>query len=818
MRRVFSLLLLVVLLGGCSSGSFVGQRYDNFTAFYNKFYNARKSFEKGVSSIQRQAQPIDRDRYMTVFPTIERTGSNREFDAAIRRSADVLRHHPDSRWVDDALLLIGQSYFFLHNFVGAEEKFREVISLDSRLDDEARFWLLRTLIASGKYEAAAQALEEGLGNDDVSRRWKPQLLLAGGELSVHRGEFALAADRLADGLDGIRDRELAARASFLLGQVYETLGQHQESVAAFERVMRFTPPYELEYAALYNSTRVLGVHLDMNEGLRRARRLERDDKHFDSRAELVHLRGYIYHANGAIDEAYWSYQDALYGFERTQPVVRSRTHHRLAELFRDHYIDFQLAAAHFDSAAVAAPQRSPQQQQLISTVAPMAPGAISGSREYATMLGSFVTAHDRVKHLDSLLHIGSLSDEDFEAYVLRLREEKARELEAQRREQERREQQARFDNQVERVATPGGGAPAAAAAGRGNFLFNRDVGRMQENRIAFVTRWGERPLVPNWRRQEAVAAAVTGLTADGSANLRAGRAAGRSGEAITLPQVDVSGVPRDAASRERMRVELAEARYNVANVLFLQMNKADSAAVWYRMVVDDSAEFQVAARAFYALAEVQRLAGDSLTAVMLYDTIIERYAGTELADALGQRLGRLPKVVTADTLLLAEAAYEDAAIAWRDERFEEAFRSMLELASSFRNTIVAPRALLAAGILYQEWAVVAGFDALSPLDPSLATIVASLGAREVTDEIVEMSEEELTADPGAQPPDLPTTATLPVAVDTKVGLRDLFSFIVTSFNGSPEAVRASDLVDAIDEAIRMRAEVSDVEETASAEP
>ena len=173
MRRCFLLLLgLLFLLSGCSSGSFVGKRFDNFTAYYNKFFNAKKKLEAGIEAMERQDQPIDRSTYISIFSANTQAATSAEFHDAIQKGADILREHPDSKWVDDALMLIGQAYFYQHNFVGAEQKFREVIEVSPSLADEARFWLARTLIAAGNYDQANEHLIATLARDDVGRKWQ----------------------------------------------------------------------------------------------------------------------------------------------------------------------------------------------------------------------------------------------------------------------------------------------------------------------------------------------------------------------------------------------------------------------------------------------------------------------------------------------------------------------------------------------------------------------------------------------------------------------------------------------------------------------
>ncbi|PSQ68505.1 MAG: hypothetical protein BRD25_00240, partial [Bacteroidetes bacterium QH_1_61_8] len=139
-RGTLVVLLVVAgaVVGGCS---FLGRQYSNFTAYYNKFHNAEKAFEKGVDRISTDELSVDRTRYLSIFRKPTGATEGAAFDQAIQKSADVLREHPDSKWTDDALLLIGKSYFYQQSYVGAAEKFREVLAVDGGRTGEARFWL-----------------------------------------------------------------------------------------------------------------------------------------------------------------------------------------------------------------------------------------------------------------------------------------------------------------------------------------------------------------------------------------------------------------------------------------------------------------------------------------------------------------------------------------------------------------------------------------------------------------------------------------------------------------------------------------------------
>ncbi len=717
MRRCFLLLLgLLFLLSGCSSGSFVGKRFDNFTAYYNKFFNAKKKLEAGIEAMERQDQPIDRSTYISIFSANTQAATSAEFHDAIQKGADILREHPDSKWVDDALMLIGQAYFYQHNFVGAEQKFREVIEVSPSLADEARFWLARTLIAAGNYDQANEHLIATLARDDVGRKWQSLLNLAYGELFVRREQWDDAAKQLEQGLEGGPGGDIGARAQFLLGQVYETLGRYEDAVNAFRRVDRYKPLYELSYAARYSAVRILGTHLDPESALKMLRKMENDDKFANNRAELLFLRGRIYQAQGMADEAFYVYDDLLYDSDENIQPVRGRIHYALAELYRDAYQDFQLAAAHFDTARTAISQGSGRSGAMSASAMAernlFTSEAITDAAELAEMFKSFATVRSEIALMDSLLHIGSLDEEEYQEFVQELRRRRAEEIKAIQREQARRQAERGFQ-EAGNINRPRQTAQTSQQGdAESGFLFHRNRMRMEDGWMSFIELWGERPHVPNWRRAEAVSA----LAAAASSRDTLGGATNGSLSDLSLPPVDLSAIPRDSVKQAKMRAERALARYELGNVLFLSMNMPDSAATWYRFVIDEDGEEEVAQRAYFALAEVHRSLGDTLASNRLYQEILEKFPESDYIGEVRRRLGlEAPATVLTDSLILAEAAYADAYALWQAGSYGRALQKMVGVALDYKSTPVAPRALFACGSIYQEWASKDSLDLFAKL-------------------------------------------------------------------------------------------------------
>ncbi len=733
MGRRLCLLGLMLVLAGCGGNSFVGRRFDNFTAYYNTFYNARKAFDRGVKALRRDEEAVNRDLYLPIFSDPDRPSKSKDFEDAIKKSADVLRKHPDSKWVDDALLLIGKSYFYQQNYVGAEEKFQEVIEQESDLEDEAHFWLARTLIASQAYDEAAAHLQVSLAREGLDEKWASMLHLALGELYVKRANWEAAASELEQGLKGSPDKDVAARAQFLLGQVYETMGRYEDAVAAYKRVKKYNPLYELAYAAQYSAVRVEGLHGDGEAALKMLRKMERDDKNYGYRAELAYLRGRIYQALGLGEDARESYLDLLYNDDPTMNAanVKGRIHYALGELYRDYFRDYVRAAAYFDTASVSIRPGGAGTRRSVGRTAKLdpnkfAPEAILDGEEAKDQFASYARVYREIARMDSLLELGSLDPEAFDARILELRKQRARELEERRRLREARQIEQRFrqsaSNQQnfnpqaqglpEGKIVPGINAPRSR--GDAGFLYHRDPIRLQEARANFIDKWGDRPHVPNWRRLDAIRGRNDVAEEAGT---ETEQTPGMEGEATELPTIDLSGIPRDSLSQARMRAQRAMARYELANVLFLAIGRPDSAAAWYRKVIEEDSDEPVAQRAYYALAEVQRALGDTESARRLYQQVLEAYPDSDFAERVREHLGleKSAAIVVPDSLGLAERAYDEAYEAWQEGRYDGALNDMVRLAGQYHTTDVTPRALLAAGAIYTEWAVRDSLDLFAPL-------------------------------------------------------------------------------------------------------
>ncbi len=703
-------LCLLVAAVGCGRGSFAGRQVDDFRAYYNTFYNAEAVYEEATAPLRALDAPVDPEAYLSVYPGPEAVSDEEALGRVVTKGADVLREHPGSKWIDDALLLIGKAYFYQGNYVGAEQKFREVLARqDEALHAEARFWLARALIGAGGYGEALAHLSESLAEAGEADRRARLHLLRGG-VHVREQAWTEAAEALRTGLSaGDVARRPRARAWYLLGQVYEATEAYDRAAAAYAEVQQARPPYELGFAARMSALRARGRSGEAVAAREALRAMARDDKHRARRGEMELLRGELYRMEGNTTQARQIYTALLYGPEPASPGVRGRVHYALGTLYREDAGSFERAAAHFDTAATALEQPSAPGAATGATASEAAPTAITDSRAQADRFARVAAAAERVERVDSLLRLGGMSEDELRAFIGDLRRQRMADLQAARSAEEERERAWGFAQLGGAAADEEEVIAAEATTSETGFLYHRDPVRLQEGRAAFIRRWGQRPLAPDWRRITAVSGAAS-TTASGELEQQALlEDETLEAAAAALPDIDLSAVPRSAAERAAMRDEHVRARYELANALFLTLNRPDSAIVWYERILDEDPGGPVAQRARYALAEAHRAQGRTQVANTLYRQLALTYPNTALGQQARARLLGDAETLAEDGPVIGEASdraerlYEQAYRTWQRGAYEEAIPQLIGLAAQYPQAAAAPRALLAAGTAGLEW-------------------------------------------------------------------------------------------------------------------
>ncbi|HZM16829.1 MAG TPA: tetratricopeptide repeat protein [Candidatus Krumholzibacteria bacterium] len=125
--------LLAFALGGC--------------AYFNTFYNANKLFEDAESIRTAKGSSAEK--------------AAAQYDACIKKCHDLLRYHSKSKYVDDALYMIGVSHFHRAEYVQAQGSLRDLLDRfpNTKFAEGAWFHLGLASLAQGDAAGAAAAFE-----------------------------------------------------------------------------------------------------------------------------------------------------------------------------------------------------------------------------------------------------------------------------------------------------------------------------------------------------------------------------------------------------------------------------------------------------------------------------------------------------------------------------------------------------------------------------------------------------------------------------------------------------------------------------------
>jgi tetratricopeptide (TPR) repeat protein len=618
--------LLLLLITGCSTG--LNQRWVDFNAYYNTYYNAKLSYNKGVRLMENQTVTINTARPIRVHRTPVRAGQA-DFDRAIEKAADVLRNHEDSKWIDDALELIGKSYFQLSQFFSAEQKFNEIFaaSANPQVRQRAVLWKGRIFLETNRYNEGIRYLNATIASEEYD--WNPQILaelqLVLGQLYVQVENWEEATSALASGISTIRDDELRSRANFLNGQVLERLDRKEEALIAYGGISRKYPEYQLILMANLKRAEINRALGNLDRSYRDLYAMSRDDKNFEQIGDINYEIGRTLQFKGQPTEAFEIFEDVLYNSIRppTRETI-AKTHYAIAELYRYNFNDFTMAAAYYDSSARSATDLSRLPKEFDAS-------------ELATSFGDYARLSSEIHRLDSLMWLGSLPRAQFDSVLTRIRDQRLQEYQRQMRQDQLRGTTLVNTNQ-------GANQPSQQNTQQSGFLNHRNPVLVAQAAESFAALWDGRALVDDWRRLQAVrqqAAVIAQQQQTDDTTSPAGINGTNQISSVAIPtelNIDLSVIPFTEADKNKMRESIASYEYQLGNVFYLNLGMPDSAITHYQRVVNEFTTAPIRPQAMYTVADIYISYNDMDSAIEWANRIVNTYPASTVAQRIVSRL------------------------------------------------------------------------------------------------------------------------------------------------------------------------------------
>jgi predicted negative regulator of RcsB-dependent stress response len=158
-KLLIGVFLFSLFISGCGI-------WDNVTTYFNLYYNASDLFDRAEEQIFSQ----EKDLFSTEPPKLPGT-ANADLVKVIEKCSDLLQFNSETAYVEDALMMLGKSFYYQKNYQKSLRKFKELEESfpESSYLLESQLWIGKCQMRLKNYNDALttlsivreQAIDEG---------------------------------------------------------------------------------------------------------------------------------------------------------------------------------------------------------------------------------------------------------------------------------------------------------------------------------------------------------------------------------------------------------------------------------------------------------------------------------------------------------------------------------------------------------------------------------------------------------------------------------------------------------------------------------
>lgn len=522
--RIAAIVLAVFfLLTGCSvRKNTAGSRfYHAFTTRYNVYFNGQEAYEAGLQAQESGNQ----DNYLQILPLYPignqptvLLGSG-EFERAIEKAQKAIRQHSIKRkptrtpgraytetykqwlkrrefnpFLHHAWMLLGKAQYQKGLFEEAAVTFAYIARLyqgQTAISTEALIRLARCYSALG-WNYDAEDLLYRVNSDTLPPSLLDEYTSALSNHLLSSGRYAEAIPHLEHAVQQKQSRLQRARTYYLLGQLYQQAQRNREAFAAYGKVIRLNPPYQLSFSARIRQTEVMPR--ERRQAIqRRLLRMSREEKNKDFTDQIYYALGNISLSAKDTVDAIRAYQT---GIERSvrNGVEKGILYLTLGNLqwSRGEYPSAQQA---YNGAIGTLGKEHPQYQELLRR---------------SEALDELVPHLQTIHLQDSLQRIAALPEAErllliqqhIDKVIAQEEAEKAARKDAEREELKQQVAEIFAPMPIETKPV----LSTSVSSNQAWYFYNPQL--VEQGKTDFLRQWGQRKLEDNWRRRNKTVVAL----------------------------------------------------------------------------------------------------------------------------------------------------------------------------------------------------------------------------------------------------------------------------------------------------------------------
>lgn len=566
MNKFLAALILVLLSWACSQQSTrpAAVAFHNVNAKYNAIFQA----DRLLISLTNKVREEKKENFSNALPILAPIDTSfsqsnaKEIANLIRKATLVIDRHQNSRYLDDAYLIIGRGRLLQHDLTNALETFKYINSIehDPKTQQSALIELATIYLHQSNYESA-QKVFNFIAENPVNTSNEQEILLLQAFTYQKQNLLSKSIPLLEKAAPRAKKRAERGRLFYILGQMHQIIGQTSEAQKAYEQCLKQKSSYDL---TLHAQIAILAL----TENILALEKLVKDPKNQDLQSDIFLAIGQIHFQNKDYDLARKNWENG-----GANNPNKGELYFQLGQLFSNQLKDYRNAANYFDSAATFLPAQHSQFQL---------------AQKLRTQWGEFARLDGSIKMQDSLLKLGQRSESELKALYEKVQKSKKAKMDSVHLKKTVI-LNANLITFTRRPATPE----------QQSFYFYNDQARVQGQQ-EFGRKWGLRTLEDFWNRKNKQAAAQADVQVMQNAIAQTNTASSLETTQDSL-QIWLNTIPRTEKQQTEINKKREKTLFDLGKYAKIELTKNDLAEQSLTQLLRDYPLTSSEAEALYLL-------------------------------------------------------------------------------------------------------------------------------------------------------------------------------------------------------------------------
>ncbi len=650
-------MFLLLFLPSCSL-------WDNFITYFNLYYNASDLFQQAEETIKEQKTDLFSSNEITVPAS-----ANQLLGKVIEKCSNILQFHPNGPYVDDALLMLGKSFYYQKEYLKANRKFQELIATQPKSDLilETRLWIGKTQIRLKNYDDALQTIGEV--RDEALAQNRQDIIKDAfiEEIAYRIGkeDYQVAIGLANQLIKSSNDESIKAEAYYETGKLYNNVDQPQDAISSFNQVFEYSPSYEIEVATRLELGRTLRSTGENQKALDIFEKMRNGNKFSDVYDQVDLEIGSTLISLNRLDEALdkLRYVDSVYVNTKTSGVAK----YKLGELYQNNFQNFDSAATYYQKASTS----------------PIPPEYLTKANEKSNIFKKYQSLTSIVNNYNSELFYVE-NPEEFSKDSIKFVQDSAsyvsdslKILAELNLYTEHLEGLASFDAKTDTAKTD---STKLDSTKIDSTAIKDSLNNINQNR--------ENVVQQNRDNRKKKANIVEGVNIDSLF-------AEQWGRDRVFPKKPL----KSTLSQDSLQSLLAKNKLALGNLFLTELELPDSAYKNYISVLNDYPNTSLHATALYALGSYYLTVNQDTTADSLFNIIYENYKTESIVNAAANKLNKPLIDLEYDP---AKDLYADAEKEMLNKNYDSSINKFYQLYKEYPQSKLAAKALYASGWILEN--------------------------------------------------------------------------------------------------------------------